>query len=67
MEHDGPPYGSKFGLASDGVYTDPACYQTGGGLLHRHFTLTGPRTGGFISAALSWESPPPDVIRHPAL
>ena len=23
--------------------------------------------GGIISVALSWESPPPDVIRHPAL
>jgi len=31
---------SLFGLASDGVYTAPACYQTGGSLLHYHFTLT---------------------------
>ena len=25
------------------------------------------KTGRFISVALVWESPPPDVIRHPAL
>ena len=29
------------GLASSGVYMCPACYQTGGSLLHCHSTLTG--------------------------
>ena len=32
---------SLFGLASDGVYMCPACYQPGGSLLHCHSTLTG--------------------------
>ena len=65
------------GLASDGVYMCPACYQTGGSLLHCLSTLTGvcppkdcsfpPKAGRYISVALALESPPPDVIRHPAL
>ena len=55
-----------FGLASDGVYMCPACYQPGGSLLHCLSTLTG-KSRRFISVALAWESPPPDVIRHPAL
>ena len=53
------------GLASDGVYTDLSCYHESGSLLHYHFTLA--INGGFISVALSWESPPPAVSRHPAL
>ena len=56
----------QLGLASDGVYICPACYHPGGSLLHCHFTLTR-KAGGIISVALSLESPPPDVIRHPAL
>ena len=44
----------------------PACYQDGGSLLHCISTLT-PQVRRFISVALVWESPPPDVIRHPAL
>ena len=52
------------GLASDGVYICPLCYQKGGSLLHCPSTLTG-RNRRFISVALSLESPPPDVIRHP--
>ena len=55
-----------FGLASDGVYMCPGCYHPGGGLLHRLCTLTG-LGRRFFSVALSWEFPPPDVIRHPAL
>ena len=63
---------SPVGLASDGVYMCPVCYQTGGSLLHCLSTLAcesseplpHPR---FISVALSWESPPPAVSRHPAL
>ena len=31
---------SLFGLASDGVYMCPDCYQPGGSLLHCHSTLT---------------------------
>ena len=48
----------------------PFCYQKGGSLLHCHSTLTAMRQalgGGFFSVALALESPPPDVIRHPAL
>ena len=39
-KHDGPPYRSLFGLASDGVYICPFCYQKGGELLPRRSTLT---------------------------
>src|SRR5699024_1232959 len=68
------------GLASDGVYMCPLCYQRGGSLLHCLSTLTRTESskeafclllssppGRFISVALALESPPPDVIRHPAL
>ena len=55
-----------FGLAPDGVYMCPPCYQEGGSLLHCLSTLTGSLLR-FISVALSLESPPPDVIWHPAL
>ena len=34
------------GLASDGVYICPVCYQAGGSLLHCLSTLTGDTTGG---------------------
>ena len=44
----------------------PLCYQRGGSLLHCPSTLTR-LLWRFISVALSLESPPPDVIRHPAL
>ena len=40
-KHDGPPYRFLFGLASDGVYICPFCYQKGGELLPRLFNLTG--------------------------
>ena len=104
-----------FGLASNGVYMCPVCYQPGGSLLHCLSTLTSrsepetehepdsnrcailvtrhsphtsarkpfrvseltrpvfqPSVSGseltrYISVALALESPPPDVIRHPAL
>ena len=65
-EQIGQIYGSLFGLASDGVYMCPVCYQPGGSLLHCPSTLTR-QYWRFISVALSLESPPPDVIRHPAL
>ena len=35
-----------FGLASDGVYICPACYQSGGSLLHCPSTLTFPGQAG---------------------
>ena len=57
---------SLFGLASSGVYMCPLCYQLGGSLLHCLSTLTCKRRR-YISVALSLESPPPDVIWHPAL
>ena len=54
------------GLASDGVYICLSCYQQSGSLLHHHSTLTS-QGWRYISVALSLESPPPDVIWHPAL
>jgi len=39
-KHDGQPYCFLFGLASDGVYMCPVCYQPGGSLLHCPSTLT---------------------------
>ena len=65
-EQIGPIYRSLFGLASDEVYICPACYQPGGKLLPYLSTLTG-FYRRFISVALAWGSPLPDVIRHPAL
>ena len=53
-------------LASDGVYICPGRYRPGGSLLHCLSTLTRMR-GRSVSVALALESPPPDVIRHPAL
>ena len=55
----------RCGLASDGVYMCPLCCQKGGSLLHCPSTLTPGIPGRYISVALSLESPPPDVIRHP--
>ena len=39
-KHSGQLYRFLFGLASGGVYMCPVCYQPGGELLPRHFTLT---------------------------
>ena len=44
---------SLFGLASDGVYMCPACYQPGGSLLHCHSTLTG-KAGGIFLLHCPW-------------
>jgi len=44
----------------------PMCYHTGGSLLHCPSNLTRFRRR-YISVALSLESPPPAVSRHPAL
>ena len=65
-KRDGQPHCFLFGLASDGVYICPSCYQESGSLLHCPSTLTG-LLRRYISVALSLESPPPDVIWHPAL
>ena len=55
------------GLAPDEACHAAGCCQRPGGLLHRRFTLTCPKTGGLFSAALSLRSPWADVIRHRAL
>jgi len=51
-------------------FTKPACYQTAGELLPRHFTLTS-KTGGIFSVALalnlSFGLNPLGVTQHPAL
>ncbi len=55
-----------FGLASDGVYT--ASTVTGEAVVsYTAIPPLPPEGGGFFSVALSLGSPPPDVIRHPAL
>ena len=41
----GPLHCFLFGLASDGVYMCPACYHTGGSLLHCLSTLTAHYSG----------------------
>ena len=62
---------SLFGLASDGVYmalrvtTKTVVSYTAFPPL-RAAGLE-PAASRYISVALAWESPPPDVIRHPAL
>ena len=44
----------------------PVCRQTGGGLLP-HLSILTCKNRRYISVALSLESPPPVVSRHPAL
>ena len=56
-------------LASDGVYM-ATCVTTSTVVSYTAFPplpLAETRKRRFISVALAWESPPPDVIRHPAL
>lgn len=55
------------GLAPDEACQATDCCQRSGGLLRHRFTLTGPKTGGLFSVALSLRSPWADVIRHRAL
>ena len=55
------------GLAPDEACHATDCCQRSGGLLRHRFTLTGPKTGGLFSVALSLRSPWADVIRHRAL
>ena len=48
-----------------GLHMPLSVTRRGGSLLHCPSTLTTTNAGGIISVALSLESPPPDVIRHP--
>ena len=69
----GKPVAFCLVLLRMGFTCAPACCQTGGS----HLTLPFPplphgipfpgNRGRYISVALALESPPPDVIRHPAL
>ena len=43
---------SLFGLASDGVYICPCCYQQGGSLLHCPSTLTGPKPAVYFCCTI---------------
>ncbi len=66
-ERAGQTHGPLFGLASDGVYmaTD---VTTSTVVSYTAFPpLPGIASWRYISVALSWELPPPDVIWHPAL
>ena len=65
LGHDGQPYNPMCGLASDGVYR--ASSVTRGAVSSYLAFPPLPENWRFISVALSLESPPPDVIRHPAL
>ena len=57
---------SLSGLAPDGVYTAiPVTRKAVSSYLA--FSPLPVKYRRFFSVALSWESPPPDVIRHPAL
>ena len=49
------PHTFPFGLASDGVYRDPCCYQQSGGLLHHLSTLTdGKSRSGIVLLHFPW-------------
>ena len=64
-ERDGPPHNPLFGLASNGVYRARFVTKTAVSSYLAFPPL--PEYWRYISVALAWESPPPDVIRHPAL
>ena len=55
-----------FGLASDGVYMAFSVTRETV-VSYTAFPPLPQQVRRFISVALVWESPPPDVIRHPAL
>ena len=55
------------GLAPGGVYQATPVTRGSGELLPHRFTLTGPKTGGLFSVALSRGSPRVAVNNHPAL
>lgn len=65
-KHDGSPYRSLFGLAPDGVYMAfPVTREAVSSYLA--FAPLPIENWRYISVALSWESPPLDVIQHPTL
>ena len=53
-KHSGQLYRSRFGLASDGVYMCPCCYQQGGSLLHCLSTLTSASGSGLFLLHWPW-------------
>ena len=61
-KQDGPPCCFLFGLASDGVYMCPRCYQQGGSLLHCPSTLTSKEAVHFCCTILGVAS----TGRYPA-
>ena len=63
---DGQPYSLYLGLAPDGVYR-PAFVTKDTVVSYTAFPPSPENFWLFISVALSLESPPPDVIWHPAL
>ena len=65
QKHSGQLYCFLFGLASGGVYR--ALTVTSQAVSSYLAFPSLPAVWRFISVALVWESPPPDVIRHPAL
>ena len=65
-KQSGPDYRFLFGLASDGVYmASPVAKRTV--VSYTAFPPWLRIAEWYVSVALSLESPPPDVIRHPAL
>ena len=62
----GQIYGFLFGLASDGVYMAPPVTSRTV-VSYTAFPPLPSFRWRYISVALALESPPPDVIRHPAL
>ena len=53
-KRDGQPQCFLFGLALNGVYMCPLCYQKGGSLLHCPSTLTGEIPGGTFLLHCPW-------------
>ena len=66
QERDGPPLNAPIPILHRVGFTWRTSRQAAGELLPRLSILTA-QVRRYISVALSLESPPPDVIRHPAL
>ena len=66
QERDGPPLNALIPILHRVGFTGRTSRQAAGELLPRLSILTA-QVRRYISVALSLESPPPDVIRHPAL
>ena len=67
QERDGPPLNALIPILHRVGFTGRTSRQAAGELLPRLSILTAAKPRRYISVALSLESPPPDVIRHPAL